>query len=98
MTKQIKDIQFEELNFFHTPSICSPSFIKATLDFLKSKNSKNLKKLSVKSCILQRKYIRYQRVICNKLKLAVARNVSMKGLRATLKYIKFENWDISWEN
>lgn len=54
LTKQIKDIEFEELNFFHSRCFCNPSFIKATLDFLNSPNSKNLQRLSVKSCILQR--------------------------------------------
>ncbi|XP_060523891.1 uncharacterized protein LOC132700528 isoform X2 [Cylas formicarius] len=53
LTKKIRDIQFEELNFFHNKCFCNPIFIKATIDILKSENCENLKKLSLKSCVLQ---------------------------------------------
>ncbi|XP_050296491.1 uncharacterized protein LOC126736264 [Anthonomus grandis grandis] len=54
MTKQITEVNFRELNFFHHKCFCTPEYINATLVFLRSKNSKRLKKLSTKTCILQR--------------------------------------------
>ncbi|XP_030749573.1 uncharacterized protein LOC115877506 isoform X2 [Sitophilus oryzae] len=55
MTRNVKDAQFEELNFCHNKCFCNINFITATWDFLKAPNSRNLKKLCIKSCVLQRK-------------------------------------------
>ncbi|CAG9764568.1 unnamed protein product [Ceutorhynchus assimilis] len=53
-TKQIKTAKFRELNFYHHKCFCTQDYIKATFDFLRAPNSRDLKKLSVKSCVLQR--------------------------------------------
>lgn len=55
-TKQIHKIKFEELNFFHNKCFCTKDYVKATWDFLLAENSQNLKKLSIKSCVLQSTY------------------------------------------
>lgn len=52
-TKQIHKIKFEELNFFHNKCFCTKDYVKATWDFLMAENSQYLKKLSIKSCVLQ---------------------------------------------
>ncbi|XP_030749210.1 uncharacterized protein LOC115877187 [Sitophilus oryzae] len=53
MTRNVKDVQFEELNF--RDCYCNITDITAFWDFLKAPNSRNLKKLRVGSCVLQRK-------------------------------------------
>ncbi|XP_066150252.1 uncharacterized protein [Euwallacea fornicatus] len=61
LTQQIKNVKFEELNFFHYRCFCTKEFIRASWDFLKSENSVGLKKLSIKSCILQREHFHKDR-------------------------------------
>lgn len=54
LTKDIKHVKFEELNFFHSKCFCTNDYIKASWEFLKSENARELRKLSIKSCVLQR--------------------------------------------
>ncbi|KAL1505497.1 hypothetical protein ABEB36_005052 [Hypothenemus hampei] len=53
LTRKIKKVKFKELNFFHNKCFCTNDFIRATKDFLRSENSKDLLKLSIKTCVLQ---------------------------------------------
>ncbi|XP_076250127.1 uncharacterized protein LOC143189979 isoform X2 [Rhynchophorus ferrugineus] len=56
MKRDIKQVNFRELNFCHNKCFCNKSFIEATWKFLKSPNSKYLSKLGIKSCALQRQH------------------------------------------
>ncbi|KAL3276913.1 hypothetical protein HHI36_012281 [Cryptolaemus montrouzieri] len=49
--KNINDIEFEELNFFHVRHSCCPRYLTAVQEMLLSENSRNLKKLTLTNCL-----------------------------------------------
>ncbi|XP_048516896.1 uncharacterized protein LOC109535678 isoform X2 [Dendroctonus ponderosae] len=55
LTKKINNVNFQELNFIHNKCFCTNDYVNASWDFLSSDNSKDLRKLSIKSCVLQRR-------------------------------------------
>ncbi|XP_018579081.1 uncharacterized protein LOC108917116 isoform X2 [Anoplophora glabripennis] len=53
LTKSIKEVYFEDLNFCHTIILCNSKYIDAALKILSFKNSSKLKRLSFRSCLFQ---------------------------------------------
>ncbi|KAJ8919209.1 hypothetical protein NQ315_012197 [Exocentrus adspersus] len=53
LTKSLKDVYFEDLNFCHTVILCNIKLIQAALQILSFKNSSKLKRLSFRSCLFQ---------------------------------------------
>ncbi|XP_066247474.1 uncharacterized protein [Euwallacea similis] len=51
-SKSIKNLDFNELSFYHT-RVCNSTFINAVIDILLSKRSRSLKKLCLTFCVLQ---------------------------------------------
>ncbi|CAG9815710.1 unnamed protein product [Phaedon cochleariae] len=55
MNEDLLNINFEELDFCHTIMWCKSQHTDAALEILRSPNSKGLKKLLFRSCLLQKK-------------------------------------------